>query len=319
MSSLMQGASGPTTSVATNLPSYAIIDATNYLNQALAISGKNTDGSTNATYDADFVAYVVAGNPAYTDYPTESVTTGTSIPTNVSTYADLPVNERDGITALASRGRNHNATITKGITLVQDIESGNYLPGITANFQTALANITGKPTVSFATIRTLLGGPSYLIGDLSGENQAYMLTAATPTRYNDRASGAVYNDNYQSERSIQDTAIKVGLAYSHQSIEDAELLRKAGMYYRLWNQGYYEDLYKKWKEGQVLKLRRPEVVGNAIRTLVGSQTTTTGQYHRPSPLVGIAGGALAGLPLAVQTGGLSMLGGAVLGGIASTQ
>lgn len=273
----MTGAIGTTTATASKISAENQKYVTDYLKFA-------EDISDSATYDWMWTAYPDTAT-AYIDSPTSYV----------STYADLNTNERAGLTALAARGTTGNTTIANGNTYIQDVLDGGYLPGTKTAFTTMLAKVTGKPNDSFATVRAMLGGSSYLIGDLSGENQAYTLTSTLATRYNNRATAKIYNDNYQSERKHQDAVITVGVAYAQQTIENAELLRKAGIYYRVWNQGFYTDQYKKkYLEPRAAALNRPEVEGNALRTLVGSVKTTTSQYHRPSPFSGMAAGAMAG-------------------------
>ena len=99
--------------------------------------------------------------------------------------------------------------------------------------------------------------------------------------------------------------------------KDAEMLHRAGLKYRVWLQGKYKTNYELWQDEQTASLRRTEVLGNAIRSLVGSQTTRTEPYHRPSPLMGAAAGAMAGLPFAGATGGMSVVAGAALGLLSS--
>ena len=231
----------------------------------------------------------------------------------------LKTNELDGINKLATRGRGGSLEVAKGNTVITNVMDGVYLSGATVDFQAMLTNATTKPANTFETqIRNLLGGSLYLMGDLSNENHASSLTAPIVARYNDRALASMYETNYRTERDNQNKLLPKAIEYAQESIKDAEWLRKAGLYYRVWLQGSYEDSYKKFYEGEILGVTRTEVLGNSIRALVGTQRKTTAPFYRPSPIMGMAtmgmAGAALGAALALPTGGLSVLAGALIGG-----
>lgn len=235
------------------------------------------------------------------------------------TYAPMLANELDGINKLATRGRSGSLEVAKGNTVITNVMDGVYLSGATVDFQAMLTKATTKPSNTFETqIRNLLGGSLYLMGDSSNENQAFVLTAPIAARYNDRALASMYETNYRAERDNQSRVLPEAIDYANESIKDAEWLRKAGLYYRVWLQGSYEDSYKKFYEGEILSVNRVEVLGNSIRALVGTQRKTTAPFYRPSPIMGMAtmgmAGAALGAALALPTGGLSVLAGALIGG-----
>ena len=283
------GGSSTSTSTMNNVPAYAQPYVQAYLQRASAIA-------FNAEFDSYFTQYAA---PTYADI-------------NDPLYPD----EIDGINALASRGRNGNATIIKGDNHVKAMLDGDYLLGTKPEFQSMLDNVTGKPNQSFADdVRPELGGSCYLVGDLSAENKAYDLTANIPARYNDRTLAKIYSDNYRAERKYQDDSLPAGLEFVKQVGDNADMLRKAGLHYRVWLQGYDEDNYKKWFEGEALEVARVEVLGNAIRALVGTQTTKTEPYYRPNKMVGVVGGAMAGAAMGAPLGPYGMAAGAIIGGI----
>lgn len=282
---------GTSTTTMRNIPSYAE-------SYAQSMIGRAYDLAYNSVYDSYFTQY------------------------SGSTYVNINdvsyPNELSGINALATRGRNGNATIIKGITHLQSILDGDYLLGTKTEFTSMLNNVTGKPNQSFADyIRPELGGSCYLVGDLSAENHAQTLVdSIIPTRYNDRALAFIYNENWKTERGNQDRAIAAGTEYAKQSIDNAEYLRKAGLYYRVWLQGSYEDAYKLWYEGQILPITREEMLGNRIRALVSTHGKKTVPYYRPNRTATVASGmltgAIAGGQVGFMAGGMY---GAVIGGV----
>lgn len=258
----MGGRSGSSTTVVNNLPEYAEQYVTQYLSKAY-----------------DFFSE---------EFPTYSGTT----------YASQDSNEIDAIAALAARGRNGNQTISKAVDHVKRVIDGEYLNGTRSEFLAAKDKALTKPRESFETrIKTLLGGTLLLVGDLSGENHAQDLSVDTADRQLNRAEAEMYGRNYDFERKIQKHVLSYGPAYASQSAKDAELLRMAGIHGRIYTQGSYEDIYKKWLEDQAREIRRLEILGNALRSLVGTQETTTQPYHRTSPMAAMAGGALSGASL----------------------
>ncbi|MCR4293619.1 MAG: hypothetical protein NUV76_12170 [Candidatus Kuenenia sp.] len=255
---------------------------------------------------ANSIAFDAANDQYFTAYTGE-------------TYAPMLTNELDGINKLATRGRSGSLEVTKANSVITNVMDGIYLSGATVDFQAMLTNATTKPSNTFETqIRNLLGGSLYLVGDSSNENQSFALTTPIAARYKDRALALMYETNYRNERDNQNRLLPKAIEYAQESIKDAEWLRKAGLYYRIWLQGSYEDSYKKFYEGEILSVNRVEVLGNSIRALVGTQRKTTAPFYRPSPIVSMVGGAMSGAAmgamLAAPTGGLSVLAGALIGG-----
>lgn len=234
----------------------------------------------------------------------------------ISTYAEQDTKEKEGIKKLAYRGRYGYSIIkNKAIPYIEDVLDGNYLTGTKAEFNTMLENVMDKPKKTFETIMDEIGTSLYAIGDLSSGNLAKENIA--DSKYYDRTESLIKAQNYKSERRRQEHAINYGIEYGKQSVIDAETLRMAGLYQREYKQGKLTDAYKKDYDKLVTKIRRLEILGNAIRALVGTHEAETKPYYRPSPIVGIMGGAMAGAAagamLAAPTGGMSILVGALIG------
>lgn len=231
------------------------------------------------------------------------------------TYADQTTNEKDGIEGLADRGKNGDPVINIGITYINSVLNGNYLDGTRSEFTKTLENVVDKPKSTFDTIYNMLGGKPYCVGDMSNDNLAQEL--CDTDRYYDRISSVLYAKNYNSERRRQEHALSYGVEYGKQEVIDAEILRMAGLYAREYNQGSLEDAYKLWYDRQTTKVRRVEVLGNAIRSLVGTHEHITRPYYRPSPMIGIMGGAMAGAAAGFMLSGGNPLG-AGIGAIAGS-
>ena len=291
------GSHGSTTTTAFNLPPAAMDFAKEYLTRSNAITN-------DAAYDTYFALYSnsslpVGADPTYAPYQ----------------YIDSHYPEKEGIVALAAR-INGNATINKGKTFIQNVLNGGFLEGSDADFTTMLDDATGKPTATFTNdVRPKLGASLYLVGDLSGENVAYTLSASLAARYLDRVTSSIKHLNYQEERQRQHGISRIVPVYAEEPIRDAEASHRAGLRYRVWLHGKYTADYELWQDKQTSGLRRAEVLGNAIRSLVGSQTTRTEPYHRPSPISGAISGAMMG---AATGNPYAVAAGAVLGAL-STQ
>ena len=247
-----------------NLPAYAEGYVKSYLDRGVSIA-----------FDAQY-------DPYFTLYPE-------------STYTDLFQNEIDGINALSDRARNGSPLVKKGTTLISKTLSGDYLDGTKPAFQTMLLNSGIKPSNTFESqVRNKLGGSLYGIGDFSTENLSQKLAEILPGRYNNRATASIYKGGYDLERNNQDIVIDKAITYSKESIKDAKYLINAGLHRRSWQQGKHKDDYEKWFESQVLTINRTEVLGNTVRSLVGTQGKKTTPIHVISKAVTIAMGAASG-------------------------
>ncbi len=238
-----------------------------------------------------------------------------------STYASQDSYETSGISKLASRGKNGDALIQDyAIPYIEGILDGDYLPGTKSEFNTMLDNVTDKPKETIEDVLDEIGSSLYVVGDLSSSNLAK--ESVDETKYYDRMAAFIKSQNYKSERRRQEHALSYGIEYGKQAVVDAEILRMSGLYQREYEQGKLTDTYKKEYNKLVTKVRRLEILGNAVRSLVGSQEAETRPYYRPSPIIGILGGAMSGAAAGMMIGGpigagIGAAAGALLGGLSS--
>ena len=243
------------------------------------------------------------------------------------TFATSNADETGGILALTNRGRRGDPLVSAGIGCLMVVLAGSYRDGTHASFLALMSTQQDVVANTFTnSIRPLLGGSLHYVGDLSGANLAQSLTAGSVAKIMDRVFSAVYADNYNRERRNMVEALSLSLEMDGQVYKDAEVLRRSGMYTREYNQSFYTDAYKVWYEEEVRELRNLDIIGNSIRSMVGTQSSTTKPYYRPSPAVavvggmisgGITGGMLAGASAGGMTGPQGALLGAVAGGVMS--
>lgn len=219
------------------------------------------------------------------------------------TYADQNDNEKDGIANLATRGRYSDTLITKGKTHIESVLDGDFLGGDTDDFKDIIDDVINKPKRTFhMELIPKIGGSLYYVNNLSGINESKRLI--DDSKYYSRMEDILYIDNYRSERISQERALSLGVEYGRQAVIDAEILRMAGLYQREYNQGALEDAYKVYYEEQTSALRRLDVLGNAVRAVVGTQVAIDRPYYRPSPAMGTMGGAMSGAASGAMIGSM---------------
>lgn len=224
-----------------------------------------------------------------------------------ATYAEQNTNELDGITALATRGRNGSILITKGKTLLQ-----NVLDGLKFNINPKIDDSYSKRAESIVK--------EFEEDTLPRLNQRFNLTNnfASDSHHwaQSKAAEAVmaklqdfgmdsYFKDYLSERLLQMNSLSDAILYGTQEVTDAEILRSAGELDREWQQGKLEDIYKKWRDEIERIVKRLEILGNGVRSIVGSSIEATEPFYRPSPISQIAGLALAGAGMFSMIKGMS--------------
>ena len=281
----MGSSSGTSTTVVKRLPDYAQPYAQNMIVRAQVLSDPSS----------------------YVPYP------GT-------TFATQNATELAALATLVARGGSGNLTISKGIAYIEDLLDGLYLLGADVFFEAAEDAVEDnlEPAID-TSIVLLLGGSKFAMGNFEGANLARTLASTTYAKYFSRAMAKLYAENYKAGRTDQNQALAIGLEYGAQPIKNAETLRMAGFYTREYNQQLLTDLFNKLVDTQVYKIQHLEILGNAIRALVGSQTSRTDPFYRPSPWIAAAGGAIsgaaAGAMIGVETGMWSGPWGAVVGGV----
>jgi hypothetical protein len=240
------------------------------------------------------------------------------VPYSELTFAEQNETELAALATLAARGITGNLTVSKGIVYIQDVLDGLYLLGSDAFFEAAEDEVEDNLTIAINTdLIPLLGGSKFLMGNSEGANLAQSLGATTYAKYFGRVLARLYAENYRASRDDQVKALSIGIEYGAQRIKDGEVLRMSGVYEREYAQQLYTDLFNKWVDTQVYKIQHLEILGNAIRALVGAHSTKTSPYYKPSPWMGAAGGAISGAVIGSYIlPGWGTVIGAVVGGVA---
>ena len=224
------------------------------------------------------------------------------------TYAPRNSNEVDGIAALTTRGTEGSSTITKGKALLTAIVDGDKInanPKAGDSFD-KLAEIAiealQEESLPSITISALMMGRY-------GGDSFHRLQAKTAQKamesFVDNADEH-YAGDYFNERTVQNKGLPANIVFGNQDIVDAELLYQAGKYEREYQQGILEDEFRKWLDEQEGSIRRLEIMGNAIRAMVGSNVSKTEPYFRPSKWNELAGIALAGVGMMANFSGTPM-------------
>lgn len=214
-----------------------------------------------------------------------------------ATYAAQNQDEIDGITALATRGRNGHTIIAKAEVLLRDTLDGaklNVNPKMDESYlrraEAVLQELEEETLPRLAHEFNMTGNYGSHAHNLAQAKAAENVMAKLSEVGID-----VYYGDYLSERAHMGKALGVGVPYGSMDVGDIDLLRQAGIYMREYTQGAYHDAFKKFKDEQEAQTRRLEILGNAIRSLVGAHSTKTEPVYRPSSLQQAAGIALAGL------------------------
>jgi|SRR3990167_2966203 len=292
----MNGSKGTATTVMTNLPSYV----KPYIFSGAGGAASNVEYGVHG-YLPWAERLFEEKNPELWRY-------------NDDTYASQDGYEISAINKLANRGRNGDSLIkNNAIPYIEGVLDGNYLTGTKAEFITMLDKVIDKPKETIEDILDEIGISLYVMGDLSNSNLAK--ESVDETKYYDRMGAFIKVQNYKSERRRQEHALGYGIEYGKQDVVDAEILRMSGLYFREYEQGRLSDVYKKEYDKLVTKVRRLEILGNAVRSLVGSQSAKTEPYYRASPIVGILGGAMTGAVSGAMLASSLMAEGAKIGGM----
>lgn len=214
-----------------------------------------------------------------------------------STYAERNSDEADGITAIATRARAGHTIVSEAESFLGDTLDGN-------NF-----NTNPKAEDMFAALKDE-AIEEFQISTLPGIHRAALLSgnwgssghhvwqakaANDLTKKIADISERVFGGDYNDEREYQFAAAGHAITYGMETAKDMDILRQAGLYDREYVQAGYDDSFKRWKEVEVSKVKRLEILGNAIRAMVGAQVVTTAPLYRPSEWSQIASVALAGV------------------------
>jgi hypothetical protein len=287
----MGSSHGSSTTVVKRLPDYASSYVLAFLDRAATLAAE--------TYVPFWDA---VGGSAVTHYPQTA-------------------NETTALTALETRGRSGNTTIAKASDLVQSIIEGDQLDGSDSEFQGVLTKF--HDTFSLAVLNEvvpLVGGSLYYVGDLSGENLAQNLATPLITEYSSRVQRVMTGKNYKRARTDQIRVLSMGIEYAGQPYVDAEILRTAGLHQRHYDQEELNDLYNRWLDEETGPIQKLELLGNAIRALVGTQYTKSEPIYKPNPAMAMVAsgvsGAISGAMIGSQVGAGFTGYGAAIGAVA---
>ncbi len=216
-----------------------------------------------------------------------------------TTYAPQNANEVDGISAIATRAKAGHPIVSGAETLLQAILNDEKM-----NTNPTLANLFAarkdKMLHDFES-QTLPGiHRAALLSGNWGSSGHHISQSKAAEDFIERLAAVaeeIFGGDYMDEREYQFTAAGQGLTYGLETAKDLDILRKAALYVREYTQGGYDDAYKQWKEVEVSKVKRLEILGNAIRALVGSQVTSTSPLYRPGTWSQVAAIAATGISM----------------------
>jgi hypothetical protein len=223
-----------------------------------------------------------------------------------NTYATQNANELAGISALIARGTSGSQIEADGETHLKILLTDGFIDSNSFRdtaFTKAVEEIS--QTLTEESLPSILDRHAFAFGG-SEHNIAEAVVANKAMANINEIAEKIYYDNYRLERRLQDAGIAHAVPYGQRGIRDAEILRTAGVYGREYLQGYYTDLWKKWNEQEIIPTRNLDILGNAVRSILGVTRTATTTYYKPPAFNEIAGLATTGLGLYAATKKLSL-------------
>lgn len=221
------------------------------------------------------------------------------------TYAIQNADEIEGLSRLATRATNGSPVIARGETLLRDtfdgtkLNSNPKLDDLFARQKEALIQEFEEETLpridSNANLSNAYGSSGHQI--LQAKAAEAVFSKITSLAY------GIYSHGYWAERAIQAASVGLGIPYGNSGVKDTEVLRQVGLYKREYTQGAREDTFKRTRAGVDGRffgdrhVKRLEILGNAIRTIMGSHVTTVEPLYLPNKFTQIAGIAIAGLSM----------------------
>jgi hypothetical protein len=221
------------------------------------------------------------------------------IPYKKATYAVRNQNEIDGIAALAARATAGSIVTELGSTLLIATLKGERLSGYPSkDAEWAVRADEAYDDFIYSTLPEIATRANN-VGGFGGSGHEKTKIRAARTLFNTLANLAyeIYGADYFSERKYMSDAIANAEAYAENSLREIDALRMAGLFEREYQQGILEDAYRIWLDEFEGAVRQLNIIGNAIRAMVGSSIEKTTPYYRPGKMAEIAGVALAGLSL----------------------
>jgi hypothetical protein len=210
------------------------------------------------------------------------------------TYAARTADETGALTSLETRATAGSVLTGYGQTLIQNMLGGSRL-SIHATQDAAFGKIKDQIVQDFK--EEVLPRLKYQMNQLGrfGGSVHHVLQAKAADEVMKKliqVANSIYADVYSRERALQLSAVSLGIDYGTQDVKDAELLRGVGMLHREFEQGQMDDAYKRWHDTITRSHRSVEVLGNAVRTMIGSFYERKTSYYLPSKMSQAAGLAL---------------------------
>ncbi len=256
--------------------------------------GGGGDGTTNTNLLPSYISGLSGNAQAYLN-DAQFLSHGNFHPYPGTTYAAQNANEIAGIAALATRGAYGSKIESDAETYLHLLLSGQYLsvnPNLDAVYQSNIDDIVQE--LNEVILPNIVDEHIFCFGG-SEHNIKEAIAAERAMDTINKLTESTYYDDYRAERRIQDAGISHAIPYGERRIRDAETLRQAGIYAREYSQGNLQDLWDKWNDRLTMNVRNLDILGNAIRTILGTTRSSTTKYYTPPLFNQIAGVALAGM------------------------
>ena len=216
-----------------------------------------------------------------------------------ATYAAQNANEIAGIAALSTRGSVGSVIESDAETYLQALFSGLYdvtagLARLDTAFQAKIDEIV--QSMNDTVLPGILDDHIFSFGG-SEHNVDQALAAKKTMALINELSESLYYTAYRNERRSEDAGLSHAIPYGQRGMRDAELLRQSGTYKREYTQQGYIDAWNKWNEENVIPVRNLDILGNAVRSILGITRSATTKYYKPPAINQIAGAALVGVSI----------------------
>lgn len=238
-------------------------------------------------------------------------------PYTPDTIAPQSQDEIDALIAMVARGKDGDPVMNEAVILMELILNGAFLLGTRQAFIDMWSAVQSPLATEINALKGLIGNDTlYYVGAPISENRVTDELATYATTVMDRLEKKLYRVNYDTEREAQSVAAGAAPGIGRYGIIDAEVLRAGGLYQREYDQAVLHDLYRKFLEIEEGQIKQLDILGNSIRAMVGTQTSSTKPYYRPDKTAGTVGGAISGAVVGSQIlPGWGTVIGAVVGGV----
>lgn len=215
-------------------------------------------------------------------------------------YSGRTYAETQGIELVELRGRNGSPLSLNGRDLLERILKGEKLEtNVTNGSLDALVDATVA-----RLLREFKEGPMAIIDQRAiignyygGSGHMFLLVKEADKVAKDlqKLIIDIYGEDYFRARGDQSHAMEQAIPFGTEDVRDFEMIRMAGLYKREYEQGRLDAFYKAWLDGQESYVKKLNILGNAIKAMMGAQVSKTEPNYQPSPMSQIAGLAIAGM------------------------